>query len=82
MVLIVLVSFIGKRLASIAFHRDWLFGMAKIQADSVGRADACAIAARQFEGELDTVPGYNKVVRGQLNGVVSPTRMWIWMRAC
>jgi methyl-accepting chemotaxis protein len=71
--LIVMVLFIGQRLASLTFYRDWLFGIGKMQADTIGRADGCAVAARQVAGELDAMPGFNDVVRGQLNGVVTET---------
>jgi methyl-accepting chemotaxis protein len=69
----VMVAFVGQRLASIAFYRDWLFGMGKVQADTLDRAASQVTAAEQVAGELRAVPGFNNVVRGQLNGVVTET---------
>ena len=43
--LIVMVAFLGQRLVSVAFYRDWLFGMGKMQEDSVGRAETFVVAA-------------------------------------
>ena len=69
----VMVAFVGQRLASIAFYRDGLFGMGKVQADTLDRAASQVTAAEQVAGELRAVPGFNDVVRGQLNGVVTET---------
>jgi methyl-accepting chemotaxis protein len=71
--LIVMIMFVAQRMISIAFYRDWLFGMGKVQADTLARAAACVTAAEQVAGELRAVPGFNDVVRGQLNGVVTET---------
>ncbi len=71
--LIVVITFSGQRMMSVLFYRDWLFGMGKVQADTIGRADSFVTAAEQVAGELRAVKGYNDVVRGQLNGVVSET---------
>jgi methyl-accepting chemotaxis protein len=60
-------------MASVVFYRDWLFGMGRAQAVSIGRADSFAAAAEQVASELKAVPGFNNVVRGQLNGVVTET---------
>jgi methyl-accepting chemotaxis protein len=70
---IVMVVFAGLRLLSIGFYRDWLFGLGHAQADTIARADGYVTAAEQVAGELNAVPGYNDVVRGQLNGVVTET---------
>jgi methyl-accepting chemotaxis protein len=69
----VMVAFVGQRLASIAFYRDWMFGMGKAQAELIGHADSCNTAIEQVSSELHAVPGFNDVVRGQLNGVVTET---------
>jgi len=71
--LAVMVTFGAQRLVSIGFYRDWLFGQGKTFTDTVGRADSYVIAAEQVAGELRAVPGFNDVVRGQLNGVVTET---------
>jgi methyl-accepting chemotaxis protein len=70
---IVAAVFIGQRFVSIAFYRDWLFGMGRAQAEAIGRADSFVSAAEQVAVELRSVQGFNDVVRGQLHGVVSET---------
>jgi methyl-accepting chemotaxis protein len=71
--LVAMIMFVAQRMVSIAFYRDWQFGMGKVQADTLVRADAYVTAAEQVVGELRAVPGFNDVVRGQLNGVVTET---------
>ena len=70
---IVIAAFLGQRLVAAGLYRDWQFGMTKAQADAAGRCDTLISAATQVAGELHGVPGFNDVVRGQLNGVVSET---------
>ena len=70
---IVIAAFLGQRLVGAGLYRDWQFGMTKAQADAAGRCDTLISAATQVAGELRGVPGFNDVVRGQLNGVVSET---------
>jgi methyl-accepting chemotaxis protein len=70
---IVMVVFVAQRMISIGFYRDWLFGLGQAQADTIARADGYVTAAEQVAGELNAVPGFNDVVRGQLNGVVTET---------
>ena len=70
---IVMLLFVFLRLFSISLYRDWLFGMGRAQADTITRADGYVTAAEQVAGELKAVPGFNDVVRGQLNGVVNET---------
>ena len=70
---IVIAAFLGERLVAAGLYRDWQFGMTKAQADAAGRCDTLISAATQVAGELRGVPGFNDVVRGQLNGVVSET---------
>jgi methyl-accepting chemotaxis protein len=71
--LAVMVAFGAQRMVSIGFYRDWMFGERKVLANTVGRADSYVIAAEQVAGELRGVQGFNDVVRGQLNGVVTET---------
>lgn len=70
---VVMFLFLVLRLISIGLYRDWLFGMGRAQADTIARADGYVAAAEQVAGELRFVPGYNDVVRGQLNAVVNET---------
>jgi len=70
---VLMLLFVCLRLLSISFYRDWLFGLGRAQADTIARADGYVVAAEQVAGELKAVPGFNDVVRGQLNGVVNET---------
>jgi methyl-accepting chemotaxis protein len=71
--LIVMIVFVLQRLVTLAFYRDWQYGMGKLQKENAGRAEALVVAVEQVAGELKAVPGFNDVVRGQLNGVVNET---------
>jgi len=70
---IVMTLFLVQRWASIAFYRDWLFGMGRSHAEEASRADALAHGAEEVAAELKAVAGFNDVVRGQLHGVVTET---------
>ncbi len=70
---IILAAFFGLRHAATAFYGDWLFGMEKMQTQAVDRSSTLAGAADQVASELRGVEGFNNVVRGQLQGVVSET---------
>jgi methyl-accepting chemotaxis protein len=69
----VMTAFFAQRVVSSAFYRDWLFGMGRLQEDTLGRSKTVAGAAEQVAGELRAVSGFNNVVRGQLNAVVAGT---------
>ena len=71
--LIVTVLFVAQRMLSLAFYHDWGFGMMKSQADAARHDQTLVGAAAQVAGELRSVQGFNDVVRGQLNGIVSET---------
>ena len=70
---IIAVSFLAQRLVSIGVYRDWRFGMGQLQDELASRTHSYAQATTQVGGELKAVKGYNDVVRGQLNGVVTET---------
>jgi methyl-accepting chemotaxis protein len=69
----VMIAFVCERLASFAFYKDWRFGQGKLQEEAANRSQAVVAAAEQVAGELRGVPGFNEVVRGQLNGVLAET---------
>ena len=71
--MIVWVSFLIQRTLSIAFYRDWLFGLGKAQEVTLQKSYLFVTAAEQVAQELRAVKGFNDVVRGQLNGVVMET---------
>ncbi|OHC66496.1 MAG: chemotaxis protein [Rhodocyclales bacterium GWA2_65_19] len=70
---IVLVAFFLQHLVSIAVFRDWEFGLNRAQKDASGRTETFVTAAEQVAVELRSVKGFNDVVRGQLNSVVTET---------
>jgi methyl-accepting chemotaxis protein len=70
---IVLAAILGLRQTATAFYGDWLFGMEKLRTQAVDRSSTLAGAADQVASELRGVEGFNNVVRGQLQGVVSET---------
>jgi methyl-accepting chemotaxis protein len=70
---IVLAAVFALRQTATAFYGDWLFGMEKLRTQAVDRSATLTGAADQVAGELRGVEGFNNVVRGQLNGVVSET---------
>ena len=69
----VMIAFAFERVVSFAFYKDWRFGQGAQQEAAAVRAQTLVAAATQVAGELRGVPGFNDVVRGQLNGVVSET---------
>ncbi|MFA7281265.1 MAG: methyl-accepting chemotaxis protein [Sterolibacterium sp.] len=71
--LMITVAFLGQRLASIAFYRDWLFGLNSLQGDYLKTNQTLVNAADQVAEELRQVGTYNNVVRGQLDTVVKET---------
>ena len=70
---IVLFAFYCQRFVSLAIFRDWQFGAGKLRMDWEHRAVASLATAAQVAIELQSVKGYNDVVRGQLNSVVAET---------
>ena len=70
---IVLAAVFALRQTATAFYGDWLFGMEKLRTQAVDRSATLTGAADQVAVELRGVEGFNNVVRGQLNGVVSET---------
>jgi methyl-accepting chemotaxis protein len=72
-VVIVLATYLGQRMVSIAFFRDWVFGLASQQDEENKLLTAHVDAAGQVAGELQQVPTYNDVVRNQLKTIVDET---------
>lgn len=70
-VLIVAVAYIVQRLVSLAFYRDYMFGLAaQTQHDTLPQFKA---VNEEIAGELKGVPGYNQVLCNQLQNVVQET---------
>jgi methyl-accepting chemotaxis protein len=71
--MIVMASFIGNRLASLALYKDAYVG-ASVLADSMNSLHvSSSVAAMEVGQELEQIPKYNDVVRGQLHTVVAET---------
>ncbi len=71
--LVVFVAFIGNRITSFALYRDAYIGATTL-ADSFTKMHVgTTTAAIEVGKELEFVPKYNDVVRGQLNTVVTET---------
>lgn len=49
---IIVVAFLAQRVVSIAFYKDWMFGLGKREAGESSRADDYVAAAEQVGGEL------------------------------
>jgi methyl-accepting chemotaxis protein len=72
-ILIVAAAFIGQRLVSLAIYRDAMLGLSGKDEADMKRASTYVAAAEQVAGELKQVPGYNTVVRKQLQTVINET---------
>ena len=65
--------FAAQHAVSRAVYHDWEFGRANADKEAAARSGTVIAAAEQVAEELRGVQGFNDVVRGQLNGVVSET---------
>jgi len=70
---LVAILFLAQRLISIAFYRDWLFGLNSQQTNEHQTNATLIEAADQVADELRQVGTFNNVVRGQLDTVVKET---------
>lgn len=72
-VLIVAVAYLAQRVVSLAFFRDYMYGLSRSQAKDTGRLDAFSQVSEEVEGELRAVHGFNEVIRAQLHAVTQET---------
>ncbi len=72
-VIAVAAAYIGQRIVSFAFFKDSMLGLSRREEEDSRRATSYVQAAEQVAAELKQVPGYNNVVRRQLETVVSET---------
>jgi methyl-accepting chemotaxis protein len=70
---VVAFAFLAQHMVSAAIYRDWEYGMANARKEATERNGKVVNAVEQVAGELRGVQGFNDVVRGQLNSVVSET---------
>ncbi len=71
--LVVIAAFIGNRIASMTLYKDAFVGMTQFADETTRSRTNAAIAAQEVSRELEQVPKFNDVVRGQLNTVVQET---------
>ena len=70
---IVLVAFIGQRLVSKAFFRDYMLGLSHMAEKGESKRGTFHKVAEEVSGELTQVHDFNEVVRGQLKRVIDDT---------
>ncbi|NTV69789.1 MAG: chemotaxis protein [Azonexaceae bacterium] len=70
---VVAVAFIGQRLVSKAFFRDYMLGLTQRAEKRDSKEDAFHKVANEVSGELTQVHDFNEVVRGQLKRVIDDT---------
>lgn len=73
MVVTVLIASKAQRVVSVIFYRDTLYGASQHDLQVTQRASSSEQAGEDVASELRQVPGYNTVVRNQLDLVVQAT---------
>ncbi len=71
--IIVAAAFIAQRLVSIAFFKDYMFGMNSDRQQLESLHNNYKSVTEEVAGELTAVPTFNHVLRGQLNHVTEET---------
>lgn len=71
--IIVATAFVAQRLASIAFFRDYMYGMSSDRQHLEALHNNYKSVSEEVAGELASVPTYNQVLRGQLSHVTAET---------
>ncbi|HZX32434.1 MAG TPA: methyl-accepting chemotaxis protein [Rhodocyclaceae bacterium] len=73
MVVTVVIASKAQRIVSLLFYRDALYGASRHDQQVTQRASSSEKAGGEVAGELRQVPGYNTVVRNQLELVMQAT---------
>ncbi|NHC06936.1 methyl-accepting chemotaxis protein [Azonexus fungiphilus] len=71
--LIVMVSYLGQRMVSLAFYRDVMFGLSSEQEQAASKFSDVESVSEEVARELENVSRYNEVLRKQLDGIVAAT---------
>ncbi len=71
--LIVMVSYLGQRMVSLAFYRDVMFGLSGEQEQAASKFSDVESVSEEVARELENVSRYNEVLRKQLDGIVAAT---------
>ncbi|WP_303783858.1 methyl-accepting chemotaxis protein [Azovibrio restrictus] len=72
-VLILVVAYLAQRLVSLAFFRDYMYGLSRTQAKDNSRLEVFAQVSEEVAGELKAVHDFNDVIRAQLHAVTGET---------
>ena len=72
-IIIVAVAFVAQRLVSIAFFRDYMYGMSAGSQQLESLHQNYKVVSEEVANELNSVPTFNQVLRGQLNHVTEET---------
>jgi len=70
---IVVVAFLGQRIVSKAFFRDYMLGLTHMAEHGQTKRETFHKVAEEVSGELTQVHDFNEVVRGQLKRVIDDT---------
>jgi len=71
--IIVAASYLVQRLLSLAFYRDWLYGIQQREHDGSERSASVVQVVDQVAEELKGVENFNDVVKGQLETIIQET---------
>lgn len=70
---IVAATYLAQRLLSLAFYRDWLYGIQQQEHDGSERSASMVQVVDQVAEELNGVEKFNDVVKGQLQTITQET---------
>ncbi|MDD3481503.1 methyl-accepting chemotaxis protein [Azovibrio restrictus] len=71
--LIVAVAYLAQRVVSLAFFRDYMYGLSRSQAKDSSRLDNFSQVSDEVASELKAVHEFNEVIRAQLHAVTQET---------
>jgi methyl-accepting chemotaxis protein len=71
--IVVIAGFIGQRIVSLAFFRDWRLGVERREELTANRVENTTAAVLEVSNELRQVSTFNNVISGQLNSIVAET---------
>ncbi|MRR50033.1 MAG: chemotaxis protein [Rhodocyclaceae bacterium] len=71
--IIVAAAYLAQRLLSLAFYRDWLYGIQQREHDGTQRSASVVQVVDQVAEELQGVEKFNDVVKGQLQTIIQET---------
>ncbi|MGB4467889.1 MAG: methyl-accepting chemotaxis protein [Azovibrio sp.] len=72
-VLIVAVAYLAQRIVSLAFFRDYMYGLSRTQAKERHRRKTFSHVSEEVAGELKSIHGFNEIIKAQLHAVTQET---------